>query len=281
MATLATETWTGTTGAAWPAQWTVGWQTTFGTIQANAGRLTTSGAAWDTSNARITSLSATNTEVLVTFTLSSVLEHYPGVSVRASATNLASDANLPASGYTVVFGAAWGDYGLDRSDGTNKARVQTAFITWTANTAYKLRLRAVGSQVQARVWLASAAEPSTWGIDYTDGSALGAGTVRFNAQQGGATTPVKFITFDDLTVTDGATAAVRTGAATAKAAATATRTSTRVRVGTATAEAAAAEGSVSVPETGRVIDRWNGSALVRVKVERWNGSALVTQKTDI
>jgi hypothetical protein len=56
--------------------------------------------------------------------------------------------------------------------------------------------------------------------------------------------------------------------------------------GGASASALGTNYLIAIPEaaaaaTGRVVDKWNGTALVRQRVDKWNGTALVLQKNDV
>jgi hypothetical protein len=48
-------------------------------------------------------------------------------------------------------------------------------MVWEASKWYFIRLRAVGSEIKARAWLASSAEPATWGVEVTDAGVASAG----------------------------------------------------------------------------------------------------------
>jgi hypothetical protein len=48
-------------------------------------------------------------------------------------------------------------------------------FAFAENTFYSIRLRVVGTSIQARVWVTAEAEPTTWGVSVTDGSIVGAG----------------------------------------------------------------------------------------------------------
>lgn len=93
--------------------------------------------------------------------------------------------------------------------------------TFNLNTAYKLRVRNIGTNIKARCWLASNSEPSTWDIDVTDTS-LSSGGYGVVLDPGSASAQ----TFDDYTATDGSTTttSTRTIPATAALLATSTRT---------------------------------------------------------
>jgi hypothetical protein len=199
--TLATESWTGTTGAAWPAGWTVGGTSGFSSsIQSNAGRLATPATSGAQVYAFMTGMASTasNTDVLVTFTLSSAA--WLGISL--SATNR-SDF-YPSDGYVLIVSTQ--DQALVVAKMLSNAVTYSSSVgkTITAGTQYKARFRRVAGTLTGRVWAAAGAEPGTWDITYTDaGTQPGAGKVQLALLN--QTAAAINVTVDDLLVTDNGT----------------------------------------------------------------------------
>jgi phage replication-related protein YjqB (UPF0714/DUF867 family) len=64
-------------------------------------------------------------------------------------------------------------------------------LTWTAGTAYAVRLQILGSTVQAKVWPAASAEPAAWATSVTDTSITAAGRIGVRGLLSpGSTTPL-------------------------------------------------------------------------------------------
>jgi hypothetical protein len=200
MATLATETFTGTNGSAWPAQWIAG-QTGTGssaTIQGNLGELssgTQGGYSSDSRISRILNITApTDVEISGTWK-PDANEPYSSVYVRA---DTGGDAQ---TGYWLNLNKS-GTIGLDRIISYTGTQIGSFSFTASSNTTYGFRLRAVGTAIKARVW--SGSEPSTWDIEVTDSGVTGSGAVGVTVFCGNATVNHK-VWLDDIVVTDGAT----------------------------------------------------------------------------
>jgi hypothetical protein len=201
MTTLATESFTGANGAPWASQWTVsGLATT--DIQSNRGRIVPQPNPYNVGVGRaVLNLPfSVDQELTATFVLPEVgVEQYHYVGIRTSGTpdkNTGFLLSIFAGGYVVARGY----------DGANLSG--DIPFTFAAGTAYRFRLRAVGNQLQARVWAASSAEPSTWGYwdDNAAGMDLTPGTVTLSAGNGAAPTS-RVLLIDDLVLTDGVTPA--------------------------------------------------------------------------
>lgn len=204
MATLATESFTGTTGAAWGSQWTAGAANGSATIQANAGQLLPSGTGYKRVSRQLSGMAtATLTEVYVEMTLKAVTEHYPVINVRSTTDTGAYPTGYfiqfypPGNSWQILAGYGTGTYG-------NAASVTSTAV---ANHVYGIRLRAEGYVISAKVWdiTAGATEPTSWQSTWTDtDSANPSGKVSLSIGSGNTTNPA--VTFDNLTVTDGAVA---------------------------------------------------------------------------
>ncbi len=204
MAVLATETWTGATGAAWPAAWTVqggATGTSVATIQANRGRLT--GTASYVANAWMgrATAAAGDFDELVTFTSATAAPVHVGMSGGSSG------GNAPSNGYyarLVLNGTNVGDCILQRTSSGSDSQIGYAWADVAKSaTGWTVRLKRTGATLQVRVWSAGAAEPSTWQLTVTDATPITTALRPFLALDNNAGS----VDFDDLIVTDGATAA--------------------------------------------------------------------------
>lgn len=200
---LATETWTGADGAAWPSQWTVvaGGAGSAATIQANAGRSTYATATGYVSGCRpfLTGIASRDFDITVTVTFPVIQEQYLQIMGRA-----ASDA---ANGYGVNlyphFGTA--TIGIVRWDNTGLTSLTGDLQggAWTANVPRKVRVQAIGDTIRCKVWDASGVEPTAWLGTVTDTMwSATTGGVAFETTTGN-TTSGSYVTLDDLSVTDG------------------------------------------------------------------------------
>ena len=78
----------------------------------------------------------------------------------------------------------------------------TATLPHTINTKYAVRFTVAGNLLQARMWLASGSEPSTWGASTVDTTFAAAGPAGMRSLVGSGATnaPVNF-SFDDFSLT--------------------------------------------------------------------------------
>lgn len=192
-----TETWTGTTGAAWPPQWTI--QSGTGTIQSNGGQLVASGGAYFSGRADLTSMAvAGDTDVVVTFTPSSVItEMYIVIGIDGDGTG--AGQVQPDSGYTFWASPLDNQISLDRCDGSSDTQLVNGAFTFAASTAYSVRFQRVGTTLRARIWAASGSEPTTWALTAILADTPKTGRM-FLGTQNGSDGVSKTVTFDNLTV---------------------------------------------------------------------------------
>jgi hypothetical protein len=205
--TLATETWTGTNGTAWPAQWTPTAGTGAATIQANAGQLTYGGTAFSLAAVEYLSgmTASRDFDITVDVTFSApTQEQYFYFGFRCG--NVAAAA---PPGYFVQFFPHNGTntMGFNKWDASgNEVSISgdLAAGTWTAGTARRVRIQAIGNNLAVKVWAPGGSEPGTWlwtGTDTTYAAQTGRVLLyTFN----GAGTAAKNVQLDNLTVTDGA-----------------------------------------------------------------------------
>lgn len=206
MATLAAETWTGTTGAAWPAQWSTTGALGTQTIQSAAGQMVTGTGTYATARRLLSSLSASDVDVTITFTWpTGGIEQYLYVYLRHSGSWGVS-AWEPAAGYALRFAASGSTVNWEIDKGTGAGAhpsVSASGSFATPTVATNIRFQAIGGTVRFKVWAASGSEPATWAGTATDASPAAAGTIGLGYINGSDGVS-RAITFDDLTVTDGA-----------------------------------------------------------------------------
>jgi len=186
------ETWTGTTGAAWPAGWTHVSGTS--TIQTNTGRQVTAATAyaeaWDYQTG------TADGEVLAQVQVSGNTERYVEVAARFSTASPNT-----GSGYVAHFDHA-GNAVIYRFNSGASASLGTAggagFLTITASAWYWVRFRWEGSALSAKFWPATGGEPGSWSVTATDSTYSAAGVVGLRTQTGNTTGALTF-NWDDLT----------------------------------------------------------------------------------
>jgi DNA-binding beta-propeller fold protein YncE len=119
--------------------------------------------------------SATNAEVLFTGSMSSFTNNNLGAVLRWQNTNNWYKAYI--NGTSLVIQA--------RVNGTTTTLTQAAFPA-SANTAYNLRFRVVGTTLYAKAWVTTATEPAAWTATTTN-SSLSSGQCGLRTQVLGAT----------------------------------------------------------------------------------------------
>jgi len=206
MTVITTETWTGTTGAAWPSQWATGTTGTgsSATIQTNVGRLTNGTAAAYAGAGRISRRLTTGNIadgcVLFRFRwpTSGLNNNYVGFWFRSNGSN----ANLLDGQRGLIFQAAadFGGWKLTAADayGALSGFTEVSVTkSWAVNQWYWVRFGVVGSDIKARVWNDGTSEPSTWDATSTQGNLLtGTGAWGFSIGQGA--NPSAVTEFDDF-----------------------------------------------------------------------------------
>jgi len=226
MATLATETWAGTSGAAWPSQWTrLGSTGATPTVDgANHGLLstTTTGYAIGATEYLTGMTASVNQELYVDLTVNLVAEAYHCISIRADSTLRGSDV-MAANCYYAVMQPGGGTIEIGSSTSAAKVILAEPTFTFAANTRYGVRFRAVDGVVSFRIWNLSGAEPGTWLWSGSNSAVTGAGKVMLTAANGGVAS-VKTLSFGNLTATDGVTGPVAPTASFTGPTATATGT---------------------------------------------------------
>lgn len=197
---IASETWTGADGAAWPAQWVPLANNGPSTIQGNQGALSASNVSYTPNRRAISGLAKQNVELYCEFTILAAAEAYIDFSVRQDLTK----SGYYPDGYFIscdVGGTVWTLGGIDSANGQFN-NVDTT-IAWTVGVPYGMRLRAephpdgtASSLISGKVWRLSDGEPASWVKQIKDGTYLRAGSTALGYSSGNSTNPG--IRFDNL-----------------------------------------------------------------------------------
>lgn len=187
--TLASETWTGANGAAWPAQWVAGYTGTSSTIdiQSNRGRIVVATEDFTSRRLDIGTVADIDATVLIR----------PGTGGEAGVF-FRADSTGQVSGLQAGLDADTGQMILWSLTGGTYTQVDSAGSV-TAGVDYYLRVRAQGAYVSCRFWAAAGSEPGTWGIEHVETTYTSAGYVGLYGFE--AATDHRF---DSLTLTTGA-----------------------------------------------------------------------------
>ena len=163
--TLASTAFTGAAnGAAWPAPWTTGQAPTGGsvTVQSERGQLVTGTNAGNYSSAAGTSVRWADqaADVEVVFTFRRVSNVHMRFVLRTGSASL-----NPADG--VVVGLEGAKLAVSSVASYTYTEVAAAAKAWNTGVDYRVRVKAAGTTVQARSWLATDTEPAAWDVTAT------------------------------------------------------------------------------------------------------------------
>lgn len=193
---LASETFTGTTGASWPGQWTTVAGTT--SIQSNAGQITSGASTYASARADLTGMTAVG-DCAVTGTVSGVVaavEQYASIALGGDAGGTWLN---PANGIAVQL-----NYNATAASSSvslvyNSITLASANKTLTGTTTYNFKLKRVGSVVMVKVWTGT--EPYDWDAITNALATPTTGIVSLGAGSGAAAVARSF-NFDNIVVTD-------------------------------------------------------------------------------
>lgn len=211
------ETWTGTDGAAWPAQWAIdAGSGATSAIASNRGRLVTpTTGTYTTIAARLAGMPvSTDQELLVTVTPPTIASGAEAYTIFHLRSNGVAGGNPwePQTGYALwVHRRTTNDYQVYiykyvAGVGTLLSAQVTVASTWPAT--FKVRFQAIGSTIRAKVW--SGTDEPAWTVTATD-SSIASGRATLVAVKGAQATVLNF-DYDDLTVTATSTAPPAFGA---------------------------------------------------------------------
>ena len=199
MTILGSSVFTGTNGAAWGSEWTVGQSTgaSAATIDSNRGKIQLSQAG---------SYTDRRTELLngVSSTANIILEgtvEFPNLTSENFAQAwVRCGSDVATNGYFFSLSPFYGDVGLfKRVGGTQTDLGSGVAFSWAANTVTNWKIEATGTTIRGKVW--TGAEPGTWTISRTDTS-HSAGFVGVSLDGGGSTSQVYSCFFDAVTAFD-------------------------------------------------------------------------------
>ncbi len=174
--TGTSETWTGNSGAAWPARWTIqpiGTTGVTATIDGNKGKLTkTAGQANGYGHAFLNDLLSRDMNATATFSVSATGAGFGLIGRAIDPDNngsldtyyFAQVISGTTSGYSLrVYKAVAGVYTL----------LGNSTVNLTSTTDQKMRFQVTSNadgttSLRARMWAASGSEPGTWTIDISD-----------------------------------------------------------------------------------------------------------------
>ncbi len=140
---------------------------------------------------------ATDFEVLVDFNFQA--KAAAGIVTRVSGTFGTSSARGILVNCDAVAGTVWPYY----NSGSGWQAIGTAAsFTFATGTWYRIRIRTVGTTIQARVWARTGSEPSTWLVDRTDSHVTSAGLLAVRGTVNAA------IFFDNTTIIGAGTGGV-------------------------------------------------------------------------
>ena len=204
MSVIASDTFTGSNGAAWSATWTTGLSPagSSSTIQSNAGRLVNGSAAAYNGTGRVSRRIASGNvaDAVVLFKFrwpATVNRAYLQFWLRSSESNAnlldsqsgyAFQASLENPGWDVLANSAYS--GLSGFTGGSVSK------TWATGVWYWVRFGVVGTTVRARVWDDGSPEPGTWDFTETNSGISSSGAWGFSKGQGGD--PSAAVDLDDF-----------------------------------------------------------------------------------
>ena len=199
MANVASETWVGTNGSSWPAQWT----TYFGTatIQGNSGQIVNpAGGTYNGSYANLTGMADQgDTELLMSFAGTAAgVEQSLYLAIDVNRTTVISNGSSPDGYYLQInYATAAASSSIQLVNSTTQLG-STVTKSLTGTTSYTMRFQRLGSVLRARIWTTGSVEPAAWDITYT-GTLTRTGIVQLTSSNGSNATSRTFI-YDNLTV---------------------------------------------------------------------------------
>lgn len=205
---LATETFTGTTNAAWPSQWVAA--AGKGTIVGNAGQMVCADVGYVNLREVLTGPGqVANVESYSEHKVTALTEHYIYASVRTQ-----NSATYNPAGYYLMLRPADPSGGYEVGVGNGAAAsTQQGYgeLTYIAGHTYGIRINVVGSTVKFRVWDLAGAEPAAWMNTITDAT-YSNGYFAVSQISGQTTNPVSLV--DNVSLTTATATVVSSGTTT-------------------------------------------------------------------
>jgi hypothetical protein len=166
----------GPDGAAWPAPWRHLGGVATATLSSGFGRMTPVASSTPYSLGRM-GIAEVQRDVEVSFQLKFEDEPSQGVGfyVRQNGGYL-QQPGLHGAGYAVFISSSFGGLGLWREEDGREAQIAGASVPLSSTVTYAVRFRVAQDQpsstrLQARLWVASQAEPSAWQVEALDSTA--------------------------------------------------------------------------------------------------------------
>ena len=182
MAIVVSDSFTGSTGAAWSSSWTQSKSTgaSTATIDANRGKHVTSasGSYADSRADRLTWGTTVDAIITGTINFPADTEAFAQVHFRQTTTNFTNGYffSIEPSYNTIRF--------YKRVSGTQSGLGTATTFTLNASTTYSWKVEATGTTLRAKVWTGS--EPGSWTVSITDSSHTAAGYVGLEFDGGSA-----------------------------------------------------------------------------------------------
>lgn len=266
MAILATETFPGSSGAAWPGQWTTGVASTGVVNQDGSGHgVLSSGSAssfYYGDFAYLSGITASrDVDVTLDVTFPAATEGYFVIQLRCASPTATGGASN--SYYIQMDPSRASGVSMDVGKVVSGAQTHLANFTvgpaWSAGTAQRIRFQAIANTVQVKWWAPGSAEPGSWNYTTTDTSLSAAtGSVAFQMVNGAAGTS-RTVQLSNVTVTNGTASATGTaslsgaGTLAASGASAGTGSASFSGSGTLAASATALSGSASFSGSGSLV----------------------------
>jgi len=200
LASTYTETWTGTSGSAWPAAWTMGTQGGTATINsAGQGEIVCPTGAYGVGKSAYLNAIADmpDQDIRVSVNLTDLSEKYPVICGRVGNNAVGGDGFV--NSYALVLFPASNQFIIVRLNASGvQTTLATGTATYTAGTRVNVRFNLLGTTLRGKVWNVGTSEPSAWMLSTTD-STYTTGKVGLFSQNGAATTARTF-QWDDFSV---------------------------------------------------------------------------------
>jgi hypothetical protein len=183
---VASEDFTGATGAAWPSQWVALIDDGVATQQSGKGRLVANGSGFRGIRRALSAINLKNVEVYAELTPRTLDVGYVDIEIRQDL----SRKGLFGDGYFTSFdtgGSVWTLGKIDSDNGQSSNTDKT--VTWTT-TPWAVRMRAVENVITSKVWKVSDGEASAQTQTLVDSTYNRSGSVALGYNSGeGSTNP--------------------------------------------------------------------------------------------
>ena len=203
MAVVFTDSFTGSDGASWAADWSTAVSNGSATIQGNAGALSVNDVSGASAKAMLTAPTALqDMDLTLSYQWSAnTARAYLDFWVRGSGGWRGNYGPRDGIGFELYSDSATGYLQHSVAGTTTNLLTMTSLQTVTTAKQW-LRFRVVGTTVSVKVWLDGVSEPSAWSYTYTDSTTFADGLPTIAVNRAGTNSGVKTVTIDDLVLTD-------------------------------------------------------------------------------